>query len=394
MDQNIATLGVALGRSTHTLLWKNGADEWEQKLIANAQSEEHGVGEIFEMNPKTVVMVGNREWGTPLAYFLQEQNTNGLEIRYIGRPREKGKKIDFKKYLQHALGSGMIGRPFLAENLSKTEEINHPWYRVAHEYLRAINEVRRAKHLVLSTLSILFPEVVKPSGIEMKKGQPIPYPVPPGIWNKNMKSVRENPDPELLQSESSVSDAVQTLAKKSLGQSLPKEVRTRYMRLHQEYLANLVAWEDNAEEAMARLKVFVREHPMAKAFPVTAESAIVVCALIGWREWPNWRQLRSFAGLAVTQLDSKGKPRIGRQRSEIRQYLFLLLKTTIAKDFVAEFEVRVAEAKKSGTPIRHRNIKRIEKLLKELRKRFLKPPEENAGEMLHASTDIKETAIR
>lgn len=393
MEQNITTLGVALGRSTHTLLWKNGADEWEQKLIANAQSEEHGVGEIFEMNPKTVVMTGNREWGTPLAYFLQEHTTNGLEIRYLGRPREKGKKFDFKKYLRHALESGMIGCPFLAEQLLKTEEINHPWYRVAHEYLRAINEVRRAKHLVLSTLSILFPEVVKPSDIEMKKGQPIPYPVPPGIWNKNMKSVRENPDPELLQSESSVSDAVQTLAKKSLGQSLPKEVRTRYMRLHQEYLANLVAWEDNAEEAMARLKVFVREHPMAQAFP-TAESAIVLCALIGWRVWPDWRELRSFAGLAVTQMDAKGNMRISRVRGEVRQYAYLLLKSTVGKEMVSELDLRAKLAKERGTPIRHMNVKRIEKLLKELRKRFLKPPEENREEMRHISINTQETAIR
>lgn len=380
MDHNISTLGVVLGRSTHTLLWKNGTDEWEQKLIANAQADKHGVSEIFSLNPKTVVIVGNREWGTPLAYFLQEHTSNGLEIHYIGKPREKGKKIDFKKYLQNALESGMTGHPFLAEQLPKTEEINHPWYRVAHEYLRAINEVRRAKHLVLSTLSILFPEVVKPSGIEMKKGQPIPHPVPPGIWNKNMKGVRENPDPDLLQSESSVPDAVRTLAKKSLGKSLPAEVRTRYTRLHQEYLANLTAWEMNAEEAMARLKVFVREHPMAQAFP-TAESAIVLCALIGWRTWQDWRELRSFAGLAVTRLDAKGNMRISRVRGEIRQYAYLLLKSTIGKEMVSELDLRAKLAKERGTPIRHMNVKRIEKLLKELRKRFLKPIDVNTQEI-------------
>lgn len=380
MEQNITTLGVVLGRSTHTLLWKNGADDWGQKMIANAQSDKHGVGEIFLLNPKTVVIVGNREWGTPLSYFLQEHTSNGLKIYYIGRPREKGKKIDFKKYLQNALESGMTGHPFFAEQLPKTEEINHPWYRVAHEYLRAINEVRRAKHLVLSTLSILFPEVVKPSGIEMKKGQPIPYPVPPGIWNKNMKGVRENPNPDLLQSEFSVPDAVRTLAKQSLGKSLPAEVRTRYTRLHQEYLVNLTAWEENAEEAMARLKVFVREHPMAQAFP-TAESAIVLCALIGWRVWPDWRELRSFAGLAVTQMDAKGNMRISRVRGEIRQYAYLLLKSTIGKEMVSELDLRAKLAKEGGTPIRHMNVKRIEKLLKELRKRFLKPIDVNTQEI-------------
>ena len=345
------TITVAIGRNTHTLVWKE-AEDFEEQPIANS---EEGARYALQMRPDQILFVGNREWAIAMAHWLR---TAGIEVRYLAKPTEKGSRQSMAKFARAALGSGITGRFFFEEKRPSAQEEEHPWYRTAREYLSATNEVRRAKHLILSDLSVLFPEGVKPSLAEQKKGLPVPQPTPPDIWTKKMQPVLENPDPRILRlSRGGVPAEVRTLASRSLALSLSGEVRGRYEVLHKGHLANLRHWEARKIEAMERLQKMVGEHPMAADWPMS-DSVVVVIGLLGWRKWPHWRELRSFAGLAVTRLDSRGKPRISRVRGEVRQYLYLLAtRTKLGKELAGPAKKRV---------------KRIERLLKELRLRYLK----------------------
>ena len=341
---------LAIGRSTHTLVVREEDGSFQEQKFANSRS---GATGVLAEGVKRLIVVGNREWAIACASFLSQ---SGVEVRYVGEKTQKGAKQNKVKFAQRVLAAGITGRPFFGEKRPEASIDVHPWYRTAMEYYTATDEVRTAKHLVLSTLSVLFPEAVQPSREERKKGLPIPDPMPPGIWTKKMASVFEDPDPLKLQSNPVVPAAVRTLAENSLGLWIPPDVRDRYRELHKGYVNNLREWEERKKDAVDRLRNLVRDHPMLTDWP-ESDSVLVVIGFLVWRTWPSWRELRAFCGLDVTRIGDKG-PRISRKRPEVRQYLYLLMTRTKRARALA------------GT--KKRRVKRIERLLKSLRLLYLK----------------------
>jgi len=65
-------------------------------------------------------------------------------------------------------------------------------------------------------------------------------------------------------------------------------------------------------------------------------SARLLTLQIGWRKWEKFEHLRSYVGLSLTRVDSKGRLRISRVRPEIRTVLYFLLKTNVAKEIISE----------------------------------------------------------
>ena len=360
-------LGLAVGRNTHTLVYDPSILEGSlgQEMIPNSSE---GMKRIVELYPRMILVVGNREWGKAFMYAVHAE-CESIDIRYVPRPSKKGAKDNMAKFLTNVLSSGIMGKSFFQERKpdpknGEDASEEHPWYRLSQEYNTATDEVRRARHLVLSTLSILFPEAVKPGQIDLKKGRPVPQPIPPGVWTKGMRRVLENPDPFFLEDEAMVRSTVRELAKKSLGKHIPREKRDHYLTLHLEYLTNLDKWLRVQEETLGRLREAISGHPIMQIDPDSVTLA-VLCGYIGWRSWPSWRELQAFTGLLVSRVDEKGRPRIGRQRKMIRNYLYLMLGTKWGKEIVAA---------KDGVPIDpplKTKVKRIEGLLGGLRRMYL-----------------------
>ncbi len=370
-------LGIAIGRNTYTLVWYASSEPQEKELVATQIVKEvanthEGVADVLNFEPEVLVVVGNKEWGKAFMFALHEACPRCV-IRYVPKPSKKGSRENLPKFLAAVLQSGITGASFFAERKPKQEgdtEDPHPhaWYRMSHEYVTATDQVRRAKHLVLSTMAVLFPEAIRPSQDEIRKGRPMQNPLPPNIWTGKMKKVLQNPDPFSLQEDASVPEAVRTHAKTSLGRSVPREKREHYMKLHREYYANLLQWLKTQEEVLGRLSEAVGGHPMMQIDPKSV-TLTVLCGFIGWREW-SWRELQSFCGLAVTRVDERGKPRISRMRKPIRNYLYLIATLTKwGKELVA-----TKDGKLLDPPLKTR-VKRIEGLLGALRRRYLMPKE-------------------
>ena len=359
-------LGIAVGRNTHTLV-TTGDGKARKEYLANdhvglAKALEH----IRTGGYKEITFLGNRRWATPFACALR---ANGIECRYLAVQTrgERGAKGNVGSLLAKLLESEIKGRPFFTERVESQPKTTGPeqmpaTYRLALEYLDATNQVRRLKHHVLDCLAVLFPEVVKAGKTEVGRGEtsvalPIPEPQPPDVFGKKMRVVFEDPNPESLAERKDVPEAVRMLAQKSLGKFVPADLRKKTG----EDLTSHLATYDKAvvlkESKIVELRERIQKHPLADQFS-GGDLITVLLGLLGWRAWPHWRELRRYAGLDVSRLDSTGKFRTSRVRTEIRQYLYLL--TTMTK------EGRETVAGRKG------KNKRLEHLLKQLRHRGLR----------------------
>jgi len=362
--------GIGIGRNTHTLVAVSQEDGQEfeavEQYVPNDYSGAMDAVEIISANgnPKQVVFTGNIRWGTPFAAMLREQGIEPLYCRFMAERGKRGRVGNVANSLVTILTTGVRSRPYFLQKQTvledEAEKLPHT-YRVALEYLEATDQVRQAKHHVLDGLVILFPEAVKSEGKEVDGAAlPVPEPQPPGLFTKKMEKVLANPDPFALECDLEVPDAISTLAARSLGRWVPKDFRAQVAATYRRDLANYYSQARRKEEKLAELRELMAEHPLVVEYG-GGDTITVVAALIGWRMWPHWRELRRYCGLDVSRLDSMGKPRISRVRPQIRQYLYLFMSMTTAGKEIA---ARVANVREDGTKRTHLRVKRLEKVLK------------------------------
>ncbi|KKR18054.1 MAG: hypothetical protein UU65_C0003G0060 [candidate division CPR2 bacterium GW2011_GWC1_41_48] len=357
-------IGIAMHRNFFTVVKDD-----EEIQVANDHA---GLREVEKAAKKSgvsrIVFVGNKRWATPLAYSLRAR---GFEIFYISIKTDgnkRGPAGSVEKTLKSALNMGMSGFSFFGGlNHAKTASEHEPFIvQLAKRYLELTNEGRRIKHDILDRMVVLFPEVIKVGGSNDK---PIPLPQPP-IWTtKKMRHVLEDPFPESLK-KSSLIPEVRKLAAKSLALDIPIDFRKGEAEKLKESLARFDEIALLKEEAHRRLRNEFDLHPAMDDFG--GNTIVLLLGLLAWRRWENWRELRSYCGLAVTRMDSKGKPRISRKRGEIRQYLYLLATTSkrgkeIARN-IGIAAVLTDEEKKRKL----RRVKQLERLLKYLWKEYLR----------------------
>ena len=358
---------IAIGRNNHTVVRRTPAGEVTKEFVPNSyeglvsvccMAENHGV--------TSILMTGNKQWGADLACGLMNR---GVKVNYVAKPTEKGKRENLPKFAERVLVAGdVFGHPFLADKRPSHKtgepEVPHHWYALCLAYHSATNVVREQKHLVLSGLTRIFPEVVRPPYAEVKQaleqGLPFPNPLPRhDIWTKKMRPVLQAPDPRAWQSEvwlNALPAEVIILARKSLGLEISEEALAYYDELHQQRLADLRTAQETKEFTYSVLAEAVASHPLVAAFPDSV-IAVTLAGFLGWRTWHKWEWIRSFCGLGVDRFDG-AKHHINGKRPEIRQALYLLA-------------TRTRKGREFSHDKTHR-IKRIETVLRELHKAYLR----------------------
>lgn len=362
-------IGIGVGRNTHTLvLLEQGAEKEAKELFLpnSLEGVERVVKLAKENGQDQVVFLGNYRWATPFAYALQQREITPFYYPLRIERGKRGRVGSVSEMLLKVVGSGIRPRPFFKKEPARIrpkEELPTS-YRLALEYLDITNEIRELKHHLLDCLSILFPEVVRAGKTtKLIKGQeiklPVPEPQPPDIFTKKMRLVLENPNPYLLVHEDRVPEEVRVLALDSLGRMIPRGLWEKTLADHRQFLIEYDRQLKLKQAKMKELKTKVAPHRLMELFG-EGDIITVLTAFLGWRAWPNWRELRRFCGLDVTRLDSQGKPHISRVRPQIRQYLYL-------------FATRTNEGKKITAGVKGR-VKRIERVLKFFWKEELKHP--------------------
>lgn len=367
-------IGIAVGRNTHTLLVQEDGNEFVEKKIPNCLE---GVDKVVELGASRVVIAGNKKWASPLAHALGGKigNERIFYLSFKTDPNQRGQIGKIPKLLKAGLEQGMRGRPFFDQRTSQPsspqQEPTAEIYQLAVSYHGAGDEVRTTKHLALNHMALLFPEAVKvpQMGRRGKEDLPVPQPQPSyDIWTKKMRPVLENPIVEELE-QGNVLPEIKVLAGKSIAKAVPLEIRRDEAADLQEVLSHLDKWQSLKQEKINELRTLVEGYPLVQDFG-GKDLISVLAGLLSWRSWPNWRELRSYCGLAVTRIDGKGNPRIARKRPIITSYLYLIgILTDKGKEVSRQIgEVGSEEEKRRKL----RRVKRIERLLKYMWKFYLR----------------------
>ena len=267
---------------------------------------------IKEEQADKVVITGNYQWGLSFAYYLKA--TGISEIRYLGQPlKEKGVKESGISYLKKALEKGLWGRLFFKQTLA--DEASHPWVMLAHRYFILQDDQRRVKHRIQNELRVILPEIFmgKVQRVFSKKGRKL-------LKEKDYWSLLELCDV-----------SVSRLFQEFLPENEKKERENQIINL----LNDLSELEEKEKEMRREIEKITEDHCITKLFNGNF-SARLLALQIGWRKWQKFKHLRSFVGLSLTRVDSKGRLRISRKRPEIRTVLYFLLKTNVAKEIINE----------------------------------------------------------
>lgn len=209
----------------------------------------------------------------------------------------------------------------------------------------AADDLRRSKHRILNELRLIFPELVS---------------LGTKLWGKKAAAALEEGRFDYFRNYGL-----------ELNESLARFMPGDEIRQAREKLPGLFAElrqiEARERELLSEINALVRNHPIVQMFS-GSDSAKRLVLLIGWRKWGStkrdFRQLRKYAGLAVSRIDAKGNPRISRERPAIRTNLYFLLRTREGKRIIEEAEVRLDRELK-------KRPKRMEILLKEIWRNYL-----------------------
>lgn len=344
-------VGIAIGRHNHELIAVDGSAVIKRMLVANDyRGVEQICAEIGER--EEISFLGNYRWGLPFACALEQKNRIPMYLRLSVERGKRGAAGDVSKMLIRVLETSARPRPYFTRKTPSSPALdltNIPEnYRLSEEYLVLADNIRKLKHRLLNCLAIIFPEVCKAkTTYEIdaegnKEELPVPEPQPPDIFaSAKMRDVLEDPNPFRLAEDKDAPEAVQTLAAKTLGRVVPKEIFEKNLKEYGEHVAEYQIQVELKEEKLSALRERVAKHPLYTRFG-GGDVITVLAGFLGWRTWPNWRELRRFCGLDVSRLDSKGKMRISRVRPHIRQYLYLYAtKTTEGKALTSEVKRRV-----------------------------------------------------
>ncbi len=323
---------------------EDGNSEKGEDVLVLPYSEQ-GLATVLGMaDGDVIVLAGNHSWAKPLAYALTR---HGKEVRYVTpRKAERGQILSQVKFLQNALARGVTGKPFTSEQYQPhasgpTEDaVAHPWVELDNRYVVVMNDLRRAKHRIINSLRVIFPELV---GLETK------------IWGKKALAALEDEDFRYFRKHG-LDYSV------SLGRYFPEVEQAKARHELKDCLAKLRDVESDKARVNAEIDRITCGHSIVKMFD-GSDSAKRLALLIGWRNWGRTRQdfrgLRKYAGLAVSRVDSKGNPRISRERPAIRTCLYFMLRTNEGKRIIEEAKARLGRELK-------KRPKRMEILLKEI----------------------------
>ncbi len=368
-----------VGYSTHKLVFSSG----KAVKVLEISNDIRGLETILYLDPSLVTFIGNRRWAEPMATNLKDE----VPVNYQRRAREtRGSRENLVALAKKLLEKGIVGQPFpfqldLIRFRSKEEAARHLWPLKAADYLKQTQRVRESKGVIRSLLAGLFAEAGRPSPAELTKDnlgrhvKPVPIPVPPGLWTKSMRVVLDHPDPVFLERSDQAPESIRILAERSLSRKMPKQLRKYYEdQMRREVLA-LRYHESEQADALKKILEAVGDNRVFEFFEKKTLS-LLICALLGWREWPKWKELRSYAGLALTAVDDRGNLHIGGRHPEVRQTLFLMATTTGLGKAISALE-RTIDPESGERRPRHIRVKRIERLLRWLHRFWLQPNPED-----------------
>jgi len=280
----------------------------------------NGVKDLIEILNKLqrniVIVVGNHEWSKPFVIALKKLAPN-IKVVYCPSPKkgrgvkenlrllarkiitalDQNKQISFKEYIIEPI-KGLIEEP--------------ESYTLSLEYTRIVDNIRRIKHKIYSILRYIAPELTE--GVErLLKNNKLP------TWIFVFDVIEKIKNDEDM-----------------LAFYVYNNNPVYFNRKVEELKKLFEELEDNLDKKKEKLREISRDidknHPLIKLFSEISgrkkipDSLIVLIGFIGNRKW-GYRSLRKYIGLETIH-PVTGRPRLDRRRPEVRQYVYIVSRTT------------------------------------------------------------------
>jgi len=326
------------------LVYKENGEVKEMEVENNVEGV-NKLGEWIENNNvNTIIVVGNYEWSKPFIITLTRLYSF-LKVKYYPSPKkEKGERENLKKRattliqkLENREGVVLKEYSLLEVESRKKVVLQEPeTYRLSLEYIRLANQVRRIKHKIYSVIRYIAPELLE--DVERYLRNDV---IPNIIFDiiesrkkdrnsltyyvfENDKDYFNNRVAEL---KSLFSELSYFLHKKK---EALEHIKERIDKNHPLIKAVIRAEgpkkkKEEGNEDKNSEEVKVKESKIKRVRRKIPDSVYILLGFIGNRPW-TYKKLKTYIGLDTRE--KNGRRVLDRRRPEVRQYFFIVAKTT------------------------------------------------------------------
>jgi hypothetical protein len=327
------------------LLVYKGKRKVKELELENSVEGVNKLGEWIENNNvDTIIVVGNYEWAKPFIIALTRLYPF-LKVNYYPSPKkEKGERENLKKRAVTLLEKLEKGEDVVLKEYSLLEVeskkrlvLQEPeTYRLSLEYIRLANQVRRIKHKIYSVIRYIAPELLE----EVERYLRNDF-IPNIIFDiiesrkKDRNSLtyyvyendRDYFDERVTELKRLFSELSYFLSKKK---EALEDIKKRIDKNHPLIKAVIRAEgpknkKEEGNEDKNSEKVKVKESKIKRVRRKIPDSVYVLLGFIGNRPW-TYKRLKTYIGLDTRE--KNGRRVLDRRRPEVRQYFFIVAKTT------------------------------------------------------------------
>jgi hypothetical protein len=327
------------------LLVYQGERKVKELELENSVEGVNKLGEWIENNNvDTIIVVGNYEWAKPFIIALTRSYPL-LKVKYYPSPKkEKGERENLKQRATSLLEKLEKGEDIVLKEYSLLEVeskkrlvLQEPeTYRLSLEYIRLANQVRRIKHKIYSVIRYIAPELLE----EVERYLRNDF-IPNIIFDiiesrkKDRNSLtyyvyendRDYFDERVTELKRLFSELSYFLSKKK---EALEDIKERIDKNHPLIKAVIRAEgpkkkKEEGDEDKNSEEVKVKESKIKRARRKIPDSVYVLLGFIGNRPW-TYKKLKTYIGLDTRE--KNGRRVLDRRRPEVRQYFFIVAKTT------------------------------------------------------------------
>jgi hypothetical protein len=337
---------MACKKTEHLIVYKANGEIKEFKVENNGTGV-NKLGQWVENNNNinTIIVIGNHRWAKLFLIALKRLYP-GIKLQYAPSPKmEKGERENLKQRANNLLeklenGENVVLQEFNFIEVKEKKRLvlkEPPTYKLSLDYVKITNKVRQIKHTIYSIFQEdIGPELVKEVERYLKKNK-----IPRGILgvierckedrNKLTSYGYEN-DPDLFEDRVMELDVLFYRLSQVLNEKRKalEAIKKRIDKDHPLIKAVIRAEgpkkkKEEGNEDKNSEEVKVKENNVRRIRRKVPDSVYVLLGFIGNRPW-TYKRLKTYIGLDTRE--KNGRRVLDRRRPEVRQYFFIVAKTT------------------------------------------------------------------
>jgi len=298
------------------LVYKENEEVKEMEIENNVDGVNKLIQWLKDNNVNTIIVVGNYEWAKPFVVTLKTFYPD-IKVKYYPSPKKgKGERENLRRRAVNLIDKLEKGVEIVLKEYRIVEEqtkkklvLREPeTYRLSLEYIRIANQVRRIKHKIYSVIRYIAPELLEEVERYLKSDK-----LPTDIF-----------------------DLIEDLKKDKtrltyyIYNNNPEYFEQKVEQLRSLFL-ELLDYLDKKKEALEEIARHIdRNHPLIKLIiggkrKKIPDSIYVLLGFIGNDRW-TYKRLKTYIGLDT--IPQNGRRRLDRRRPEVRQYFYIVAKTT------------------------------------------------------------------